>query len=196
MKPFDCNGKQIVFTKVAGTVAGAHKRAETSISGSGGGGSSWDGRGRTEPVTITSTVSVKQEFFLKTPDGKQVPVQLSDEDIPIMDGQKVTMIAGHAGKERRWTHLVNHDTELFWRIGNAKVHAITLGLVRTPLVSFMLGIVTWIAVAYVLNGWIGFIGAIGFWVFEWQRLRRASGALAEHINDLGKEALNSGQAPT
>lgn len=196
MKSFDYNGKQVVFNEAVGIVAGTHKHAETTVSGSGGGGSTYNGQGHTDAVSITSTITVKQEFFLKTANGKQVPVQLSGMDIPIMDGQNVTMISVLDGKDKHWTHLVNHDTELYWPIGNARELVIAADLVRPPAFSFVIGLAIWIGsaligIAVAGAGGLGFVAMVGFWVFEWMRLRKAARLLGEHINHLGQEALKA-----
>lgn len=191
MNHFDHNGKQIVFDTVTGNVSGAHKHGETVITGSGGGGFN----GRTSDINIRSHTIVKQEFFIKQDGGKQVPVKLSAEDIPLMDDQKVTMISGSNGKNSVWTHLVNHHADLYWNLGNSKVHTITWGLVRQPLVSFFIGVALWIAGAYLFNGVIGFLAAAGFWVFEWKNLTNASKALQMHLDSLGKEALSRSTVP-
>ncbi len=191
MKSFGYNGKQVVFNEAAGIVAGVHKHAETTVSGSGGGGSTYNGQGHTNAVSITSTITVKQEFFLKTANGKQVPVQLSGMDIPIMDGQVVTMISGSAGKCECWTHLVNHDTESYWPIGSALDLVEAAGMVRRMWVSIVIGLAVWIGIAVVLNGWIGFVAAVGFLVFDLSRTRKAVRLLGEHAQGLVQEALKA-----
>jgi len=99
------------------------------------------------------------------------------------------MISAGPGKNGPWTHLVNHDADLYWNLGNVKTYASAWGLVRNPLVSFLVGLVLWIAVGYLLNGVIGFLVAVGFWVFEWMNLSKASKALQIHLDNLGRETL-------
>src|SRR3989442_6365069 len=58
-------------------------------------------------------IAVKQEFFLLTEDGREVPIQLSGVDIPVRDGQTVTMIAGGVrpdGRDNYWVRMAVHDT--------------------------------------------------------------------------------------
>ncbi|MHB1076105.1 hypothetical protein [Thiobacillus sp.] len=190
MKNFECKGKQVEFRTVTGEVAGAHKRSDTIVSGSGGGGSTYNGHGYTSPVQISSKIVVKQEFFLKPADGNQIPVQLSDEDIPLSDRQNMTMISGHAGNAvGKWTHLVNHDAALYWKLGDVGAHAVVWGLVRNPLFSFLIGVAIWIAIGYAVSGSVGFIGMVAFWVYEWINLRNVSKALRNHFDELGREML-------
>lgn len=189
MKPFEHNGKKVEFSAATGEVSGAHKHAETHVSSSGGGGYISQGSGFVSSPKITSTVVVKQEFFLKVDGGKPMPVQLSHWDVPLMDGQKVTMIRASRGKGECWSHFVNHDTRQIVQIAAVKVWSIEWGLVRKPWVSLLVGLALWIAVGYLLNGVIGFLLAVGFWIFEWMNLSKASKALNAHLCDLGTEAL-------
>ncbi len=187
MKHFEHNGKKVEFSAVTGEVSGTRKLAETHVSSSGGGGYISQGSGFVSAPTITSKVVVKQEFFLKENGGKQVPIQLSGMDIPLMDGQKVTMISAGPGKNGPWTHLVNHDAGLYWNLGNT--YAIARGLVRKPLFSFLIGVAIWIVIANVGNGWVGFVAAVALWMYEWMNLRNASKALQIHLDNLGRETL-------
>jgi len=194
MKHFEHNGKKVEFSAVTGEVSGTHKLAETHVSSSGGGGYISQGSGFVSAPKITSKVVVKQEFFLKENGGKQMPVQLSGMDIPLMDGQKVTMISAGQGRNSPWTHLVNHDAGLYWNLGNVNTYAIAWGLVRKPLFSFLIGVAMWIAIGYVVNGWVGFVAAVAFWVYEGMNLRNASKALNTHFDELGREMLTNGAA--
>lgn len=196
MRPFEYNGKQVEFRSVTGEVTGTHKHAETYVSGSGGGGYTHNGTGYNSPVQINSTVVVKQEFFLKPNNGNEIPVKLSNEDIPLKDGQKITMISGHAGEKGDWTHLVNHNAALYWKLGNMGAHAVKLGLVRNPGWVLLIGIIIWYVVAAMLNGVIGFLAAAAYWGYEWINKRKAVKALENHVDGLGREMLTSVAAST
>ncbi|MDO9466063.1 MAG: hypothetical protein Q7J36_02050 [Thiobacillus sp.] len=192
MKTFDYKGRRVDFRAVTGEVTGSHKHAETYVSGSGGGGSTYNGHGRTAPVQISSTVVVKQEFFLKPTSGNEIPVKLRNEDIPLKDGQNVTMVSGHVGDKGEWTHLVNHNAALYWKLGNTGAHATVWGLVRNPAWVLLIGIAIWIAIAYLVNGAIGFLLAVAYWVFEWLNKRKATKELETHLDEIGRETLTSG----
>lgn len=119
MQPFEYKGRRIEFRPVAGHVTGSHKHAETHVYGGGGGGS----QGNSAPVTISSSTVTKQEFFLKRVDNQpEIAIQLSGLDIPIRDGQAVTMVLGELeGKgEGYWIRLVNHDMGRYWRTCSAQ----------------------------------------------------------------------------
>jgi len=191
MKSFTHNGRQVEFSAVNGTVHGHHKRGDTIVEGSGGGG--YDGH--TRPVSVSSRVVVKQDFFVEEDSGRQTPVQLSGQDIPLTDGQRVTMISGGTDKGKRWTHLVNHSAQLYWNLNDAKGLVITWGVVRNPFLSFLIGVAIWIASGYVISGLLGFVAAVAYWVYAWLEVRRAAKALEPHLKDLGGEALRSTPPP-
>jgi len=72
--------------KIIGKVTHTNKFSETHVSGSGG--------GRNSPVSISSRAVTKQEFYIKTEEGKDVDVKLSGVDIPIAIEQKLTLLYG------------------------------------------------------------------------------------------------------
>ncbi|HEY9146307.1 MAG TPA: hypothetical protein VIN36_06440, partial [Thiobacillus sp.] len=161
------------------------------VRGSGGGGSTYNGYGNTSAIRINTTVSVKQEFFLKPETGNQIPVKLSDEDIPLTDGQNVTMVSGHAGDKAEWTHLINHNAALYWKLGKMLHHVIVWGLVRKPSLIFWAGVIMWVAVGYMFSGLLGFIVAVVYWTYEGMNMRKVAKALENHLDGLGREMLAS-----
>lgn len=126
MKYFEYEGKRINIEITTGTVMGAHKHAETHISGSasasagasGYGAPGYGHGGSSASVSISSEVITKQDFFLKCGvDKPEVPVQLTDLDIPLRDGQKVSMLsAGPPDKGGYYVRLINHTTKLSYAI--------------------------------------------------------------------------------
>ena len=190
MEPFQYNGRQIDFKAVTGQVRGAHKHAETIVKGKGGGGIN----GNVEPIHIECQVVIKQEFFLKSGTGKDVSFKLQDEDIPLAENQNITMVSGQIGKKVLWPLLVNHDAELYWRLGNLTTQAIEWGLVRNPGWILLIGIAIWVGTAHLLNGWAGFLAAVSYWMFEWLIMRTTTKALKGHLDGLGSKFLRSGTA--
>jgi hypothetical protein len=97
-------GENVVFEVVKGTVLATTKRSETRIRSSGGGGNT--------PATVNSTVTVCHEFWVKTEEGREVAVQLRGYDIPLREGQTVTVT--QAKKESQddyvWVSLMNHHS--------------------------------------------------------------------------------------
>src|SRR5207245_4105989 len=95
---------------------------------------------------VSSNVVVKQEFFLLTEDGREVPIQLSGVDIPVRDGQTVTMIAGGVhpdGRDNYWVRMAVHDTGRYYAVDDDgrmrqtwKVGAATRGVLNSRRLAF------------------------------------------------------------
>lgn len=81
-----------------GTVADTNKHLETKVSGSGGGGAVYQGSGAVAPVSITSSTTVHDHFFLIDESGKEISVKLSNWDIALRTGHVVQMIWVIPGK--------------------------------------------------------------------------------------------------
>lgn len=114
----ELRGRIIEFGSVWGEVVGCHKHAETRVYGGGGGGTN----GNSSPVSIGSRVTVVQEFFLKPHDGgPERAVALRGVDVPIRDGQAVTMVSAKVqGVEGYyWVRLVNHTADRVWTIADS-----------------------------------------------------------------------------
>ncbi len=138
MKPFIHGGRQVEVRTVTGVVVGTHKHAETYVSGGGGGGAA----GNTSPVSISSTVVIKLDFFIKRDDNQQEEaIQLRGVDIPLRDGQKVTMISGEVkGQSEHWMRLVNHNAnQVFWRTWDAPSAVKEWKLVRPTWLRLLVG---------------------------------------------------------
>ncbi len=126
MESFRYKDKEIVFWNITGEVISQSKRSETHIYSSGGDGyihgSGGYVHGHINAPTIHSNVITKHEFWIKKEDGKEESIQLSGCDIPIREGQKVTLIiAGNRGaNDGRYVSLINHTTGKYWFIENSK----------------------------------------------------------------------------
>jgi hypothetical protein len=127
----EIQGKTLKFASSWGEVAGTHKHAETRVQGGGGGGTG----GNTAPIHISSTVTVQQEFFLKTSGGGETPVKLSGADIPLRDGQSVTMVSvsRSEGNTVYWARLVNHAANQWYATSGSPVLLTWLGVVPTTI---------------------------------------------------------------
>lgn len=190
MEPFHYNGRQVDFKAVTGQVRGPHKLVIPRITGEGGGGVN----GNVAPIRIDCRVEIKQEFFIKSGSGKDVPFTLQNEDIPLAENQSITMVSGQTGKKVLWPLLINHDAELYWKLGNLTTQAIEWGLVRNPGWGLLIGITIWVGTAYLLNGLVGFLAAVAYWTFEWLIMRTTTKALKSHLDGLGSELLRGGAA--
>lgn len=77
----------IEFRKITGEVLGSQKRSETLVLSGGGGRYVSQGSWQNAAPTIPSCTVLHHDFWLKTHDGRDVAVQLSDVDLPLREGQ-------------------------------------------------------------------------------------------------------------
>lgn len=125
MEDFVYKGKRIEFTSVTGTVLSSDKRehTETYTSTSGGGGYIHNGTGyiNAPRTTTRSTTVTNHEFWLSLENGEERSIKLSGTDIPLREGQKVTMVSARKPGENsgEWTLLVNHSAGRYWNVLDA-----------------------------------------------------------------------------
>lgn len=121
MNNFKHGKREIEFWTTSGEVMDSAKRSETHISSSGGGGHVSRDGGYVAPPTIQSKVITKHEFWMKTDEGQEMPVQLEGLDIPLLPGQKVTMLSVKK-KDKDSGHyatLINHSAGQYWPVSKA-----------------------------------------------------------------------------
>lgn len=117
---------RIKFKALTGTVLNSEKRSHTDTytSTSGGGGYIYQGTGYVNaPRTTTRTVTTHtHEFWLAKEDGTEQCIKLTNTDIPLREGQKITMISAFREGDNKssWIHLVNHSANRYWNILNEK----------------------------------------------------------------------------
>ena len=122
VKEYRYKKKTVHFVPVTGTVISTKKYGETHVSSSGGGGYVHQGSGSISAPTIHSHTQTKHEFWIKTPEGKEEPVQLSGHDIPLKEGQKISLIfaINSDNKKHSLSVLVNHSAKKHWIINNGR----------------------------------------------------------------------------
>lgn len=146
MEDFKHRRKKLEFWSLTGEVLGSNKYSKTQVwsSGGGGGGYVHPQHGGTINVSapqVHSRSITHHEFWIKTPDGGEHSIQLVDSDIPLREGQKVTLIScGRKGKgSAYYTILVNHSARKHWFIRTASDLVRLLKLERnTVLLSVIL----------------------------------------------------------
>ena len=118
LESFKHNNKEIVFWEITGEVMSSNKHSETQVWSSGGGGYVGPQGGQVAAPTVQSRAITNHEFWLKTTDGKEKSIQLSDVDIPLREGQKITLIcASEKGVDSgKYAVLINHNAEKHWYI--------------------------------------------------------------------------------
>lgn len=123
MQSLTVGGKTVEVTSKRGSVAGLAARGDPRVSGRGGANNS--------DIEITSTVVVKKEFHIQPGDGSaQLPVQLTGLDIPLMDGQDVSMLMATAQGTnfKFFARLVNHSNQRSYPLINGAELATKLSL--------------------------------------------------------------------
>lgn len=121
MENFKHKNKEIEFWSVTGEILGQNKYSETHVSSSGGGGYVGKHGGHVSAPQVHSTTVTNHEFWIKKEDGSEKSVQLAGHDIPLREGQKITLIsAGVKGKDSGYfSVLVNHNANKHWFINKA-----------------------------------------------------------------------------
>lgn len=102
-----------------GLIAGSSVWSETHVSSysTGGGGQMHGGTGYVQPsrTHVSSSSTEVSQFFLQLDDGKEIAIKLKDGNIPVRDGQRMTIVfAKPKGAERGssvWYY--NHTTDRF-----------------------------------------------------------------------------------
>ncbi len=118
--------KTIEYSTVTGTVTSSKKFSETNVSVSGG-GASVSGFGRftsvtTNPVYVSDDSYINHEIWLTTDDGKEKSVKICGSDIPLREGQKITLIylVNKGVSNSVLCVLINHNNRQYYKtISNA-----------------------------------------------------------------------------
>lgn len=112
LSPFVPRGakKKVKFWTITGEVISSAKRSDTYVSGSTSG---YNGQVYGD---VNSNVVVAHEFWLRKPDGTEEEVQLHGHDIPLREGQKVTMLLARPDGRKRgfYVALINHTAGKYW----------------------------------------------------------------------------------
>lgn len=111
MESFKHRDKEIKFWSITGEVIGQNKYSETHVSSSGGGGYVGQQGGYVSAPQVKSKVTTQHEFWVRKEDGTEESIKFTDVDIPLREGQKITLIASYLNYKERgpWSILVNHS---------------------------------------------------------------------------------------
>lgn len=201
MKTIICNNKTISFSRLSGQVIDSSKHSETHVSSSGGGGYIGPNGGIITAPRVHSHTVTKHEFWLRSADGREHAIQLSNVDVPLRAGQDVSLIFATNEKSKLWkyTTLINHsaDTQKFIchpsRLNSElQVDCITLTTIGKGLALFAFaGIAAQVAVSLFYVVMCG----VGFLVFKKIFQTAKTTALLEvEMNRVNKLASEDGRA--
>ncbi len=191
METFSVEGTTVTLATVTGDVAGSGKRSDSYVSGGGGGGHG-DYR---QPVSISTTVVVTQEFFLRREDGKESPYKIVDLDIPIRDGQRASMLlAGTSGKADWPVRLVNHSAERYWAVNAPRKLAQELGLAEKTKVTVLKVCGIWAAGMFLPFGFGFFVGGVAYGIMKYVHCGKVAGELTSQFDRAAGQILATASA--
>jgi hypothetical protein len=91
MNQFAHGDVTVHFSHVSGTVLSSRKHSETHVTSTGGGGRAGRNGGYVEAPKVRSTVVTRHEFWIRKTDGTEQVFQFTDRNIPLREGQQVSM---------------------------------------------------------------------------------------------------------
>lgn len=132
---------KLLFEVQSGSVLSSDKREETRVWSEGGGGyvGGYAGPhgghvgGWVQPPRVKSESITKHEFWLRTDNGREVAVKLSGHDIPLREGQHISLIsARNLANNTNDAHvaLVNHSAQQYWHLQGSRELANSLNLLH------------------------------------------------------------------
>ncbi len=186
------------LSRVTGIVRGSGRHAETIVTGTGSGV-----HGGPVNVDIRSESVLHQQFFLQRHDGIDEPVKMWGFDVPLADGQTVTMIRATRGKRARMSALVNHNARRSWPLyTDAAQVAEHLYIVPRPMMMLALSagaaaFGTYLVVEVVvsnyqrISGWpVAIVLFVLAWLALWLRRRVSARKLNRAITAEAKAVLD------
>ncbi len=182
---------------VTGIVSGSGRHSETVVSGSGSGV-----QGGPVSLDVRSHSVLHQNFFLRREDGVEEPVKMWGLDVPLADGQKVTLIRASRGGLTRYSSLINHNARRAWPLyTDAAQVAEHLAVVPKPLVALLFAVIgaavgSYIVVEVIMSNYqrvpiwpVALPLFVLAWLFFFIRRRSAAMALNHAITRCANEVL-------
>lgn len=198
------SSEKVTTTQVSGVVTGTSRHVETTVSGGGSG--TYGGRVN---MSVSSTSVLHQQFFVRRDDGVEKPVRTWGQNLPIADGQRVTVIYAEARDQSVPGYIVNHTARQGWPMfSRPQDIAVRLGVAPATPMIFVRAIAAAMAVivvAWILSGisamaaFAGMLGApVVFLVvlFGDRSRRRGIGAsLMQDCRNQERELLAAREVP-
>jgi hypothetical protein len=184
---------QVGLWAVTGQVVGEKKWSTTAVSGGGGGGLILGGDGFISRTRITSHTSIHDQIFVRTDDGGELPVELTNVNLAVRVGHRITVVWGiRKGKERGpYLGLYVHDTDSLTELANAELISSALSLKMRVVLAVLAGFVPHLGVFGSILSWSLIASAIGGYVTKLRRKR----LLAEEVRKTFSKLIsaNSGR---
>ncbi|WKE65318.1 hypothetical protein PVT67_16885 [Gallaecimonas kandeliae] len=202
MDGFNHNDKEIVFWSETGEVLSQNKYSETHVSSSGGGGHVGRNGGHVRAPKIKSTTVINHEIWIKKDDGKEKNVKLVGQDIPLREGQRVTLISAGVKGENSSYHsvLVNHNANKHWFINDADSLNQKLKIDLVTGNSVLLAGALWLFLIFLNQNSavllsIETISFVGFVIYKlltkMPRVRKMKKSLDGHLESLAQQAYRN-----
>jgi len=150
----------------SGEVVEEKKWATTQVSGGGGGYNV--GSGQNNPVTITSTTTTHDQFFVRDDSGQEMACEMTDAGVALRKGHRVTVLWGIIKGNERGPYIAvyNHTT------GNLTLIQSAVARLAVPPAPF------YIVIGYVISVFascfygIGIIALIAMLVYRSNQKKR------------------------
>jgi hypothetical protein len=193
MQQLELNGRTVQLSEQIGTVISSQKRSETKVTSSGG--------NAYNAPRVSSTVTTKHEFWVRTESDGDVPVQLTGLDIPIAEGQRVGLVAAEAPGffATQVVQIVNYSARSSHVLN---LRGVANNLLYPPSASSRRNFVfiAWLMGFFVLVAlaasfailWVVVIGSIGYFVYKLFRWNATVRDLCERFTSLLESRLNFG----
>lgn len=196
METFTYRGKTLEFRSITGTVLDTSTRSETHISGGGGGGYIDRNGGRIDSISIRSHNTTHQEFWIKTEDGMEKSVNISNGSVPLRTGQLITLIAAEQkGQNEGWyASVINHNANQFSFVCDGASLNDLMKLEVFPKHFLLIGFALWAGLAIAFHdGWLAiFFATIVMGIFAINknaRIKRLISSLNAHIEKVSQPFL-------
>lgn len=152
----------------------------------------WRGTVVDQPVSVSTTVIVSQDFFVRPGDGgPDKAVQLRNSDVPLADGQNVTVVTGFpdASNNGRWALLVNHTASEVRALESPGSLVTRWKLIRR---WWLYGLIVWIVswpIGIHGSSAVAFLAFLGLSAYGWSEHKAMSRALQTHLAEIGEQIL-------
>ncbi len=204
-------GTTVSFGGFTGRTRGVRRWSDSYVHAASTGGQMIGSAYSQNAMQVHTMVTHKMEFFVTDDTGRQHPVQVSGCDIPLADGQRVTVVTAGVATGGTWPAvLADHDSSQSYLLSD-KALAVNLGLIPSDLAAFntqkrisylfllfimpAFASVPFACIAPTAVGpWFLLFaaGAFASWSWRKQKIRARQvvvDRLANHLHNLGRQAL-------
>lgn len=205
MESFIHLNKEIEFLTISGEVLSQDKYSETHISSSGGGGYVGKSGGYVSSPNITSTSVTNHEVWIKTKDGREVDLNLTDYNICLREGQFITLIITRIkGTDKTCINgVVNHNSKNYSTVNKADKVNEQLKIDQMSGKSLLIGAAIGAAISYIME-LIGLsntdvatvltYGSAGLfmvyrYIKKWRRITSLHKEIDQHIDSIVQNRL-------